>query len=97
MNRRLFTRSATALMLLLGAHLGAHAEAWVDAEVKKIDKPAARVTLKHGEIRALDVPAMTMTWRVKDAAMLDNLQVGDHIQFSAERSANQYVITQIKR
>lgn len=56
-----------------------------DGEVKKIDKEAGKITLRHGEIKNLNMAAMTMVLRVKDAAMLDQVQVGDRIRFAAER------------
>lgn len=56
-----------------------------DGEVKKIDKEAGKITLRHGEIRNLNMAAMTMVLRVKDAAMLEQVQVGDRIRFAADR------------
>ncbi len=56
-----------------------------DGEVKKIDKEAGKITLRHGEIRNLGMAAMTMVLRVKEPAMLDSVQVGDRIRFAAER------------
>ena len=73
------------------------AQAMVDGEVKKIDKAQSRITLAHGEIRNLDVPAMTMAFRIKDAAWLDKVQVGDRVKFSAEKIAGQYTVTVIQK
>lgn len=70
------------------AHAGHEAPAaaeLTEGEVKKIDKDAGKITLRHGEIRNLNMAAMTMVLRVKDAAMLDQVQVGDRIRFAAER------------
>ena len=50
-----------------------------EAEVRKVDKEAGKVTLKHGEIRNLDMPPMTMVFQVKDAAMLEKVKVGDKV------------------
>ncbi len=68
----------------------------VDGEVKKIDKAQGKVTLKHGEIKNLDMPAMTMVFRVKDAKMLDGLAEGAKVKFAAEKVDGQYTVTQIK-
>jgi Cu/Ag efflux protein CusF len=58
-----------------------------DGEVRKIDLGAKKITLKHGEIKNLDMPPMTMVFQVKDPAMLAKVKVGDKVQFTVE-SAN---------
>ena len=70
-------RSALALSLLTATL--ALAQALTDGEVRKIDKAQGRITLKHGEIKNMDMPPMTMTFRVKDAKALDTLAVGDKV------------------
>ena len=67
-----------------------------DGEVKKIDKAQGKVTLKHGEIKNLDMPAMTMVFRVKDAKMLDGLAEGAKVKFAAEKVDGQYTVTDIR-
>lgn len=71
---------------------GAHAE-MAEGEVKKVDKSAGKVTLKHGPLHSLDMPAMTMVFRVKDAAMLEGLKAGDNIRFKAEKIGGNYTVT----
>lgn len=66
-----------------------------DGEVRKVDKDAKKVTIKHGEIKSLDMPAMTMVFRLNDAAMLDTLKVGDKIRFKAEREKGTFVISEV--
>jgi Cu/Ag efflux protein CusF len=66
-----------------------------DGEVRKIDKGQAKITLKHGEIKKLDMPPMTMVFRIKDAKLLDTLAVGDKVKFAAEQRDGQYVVTEI--
>jgi Cu/Ag efflux protein CusF len=68
----------------------------VDAEVRKIDKPQAKLTLSHGEIKNLQMPAMTMVWRVRDPAMLDKLNVGDKVRFQGEKLNGQFTVVQIE-
>ena len=53
-------------------------------EVRRIDKEAGKVTIRHGPLEGLDMPAMTMVFQVKEPAMLDRLKVGDKIDFTAE-------------
>lgn len=66
-------------------------------EVTKIDKAGGRLTLKHAEIKHLDMPPMTMVFRVADPKLLDGLAVGSRIRFAAERIDGQYTVTQISR
>lgn len=56
-----------------------------DGEVKKVDKDAGKLTLRHGELKNLNMAPMTMVFRVKDAAMLDQVKVGDKVRFNADR------------
>jgi len=56
-----------------------------DGEVRKIDKAQGKLTLKHGPIANLEMPAMTMIFKVADPKMLDKLEVGDKVQFAAQR------------
>jgi Cu(I)/Ag(I) efflux system protein CusF len=66
-------------------------------EVTKIDKAQAKVTLKHGEIKNLDMPPMTMVFRAKDPKMLDGLAIGDKIRFSAEKIDGAFTITAVSK
>ncbi|MFZ4539480.1 copper-binding protein [Propionivibrio sp.] len=52
--------------------------------VRKVDKAAAKVTVTHGPLANLGMPAMTMVFRVKDAAWLDRMQTGSNIRFQAD-------------
>ena len=65
----------------------------VDGEVTKIDLAQARVTLKHGEIKNLDMPPMTMVFRVANPKLLDRLAVGDKVRFAAEKVNGSYTVT----
>ncbi len=67
-----------------------------EGEIRKVDKDAKKLTLRHGEIKSLDMPPMTMIFQVKDAAMLDALKVGDKVRFAVEKSATGYVVTDIQ-
>lgn len=67
-----------------------------DGTVQKIDKGAGKITLKHGEIKNLGMPPMTMVFRVKDAALLDKVRVGENVTFHAEQpDAGAYTVTAI--
>ena len=71
--------------------------AMTEGEVRKVDKDAGKVTIKHGEIKNLDMPAMTMVFRVNDSAMLDALKVGEKINFSADKIKGNFTLTQIEK
>lgn len=76
--------------------------AWAQAataagEVTKLDKAGGRVTLKHGELKALDMPPMTMVFRVRDGKLLDGVAVGDRVRFTAEKLDGLYTVTALSK
>ena len=73
-------------------------DASITGEVKKIDEGAGKITLKHGPAKSLgmDEP-MTMVYRVKDAAMLKQVKVGDKVSFEAENADAGYTVTKIQK
>ena len=82
------------------AHAGhetAVAAELTDGEVRKIDKEAGKITLRHGEIKNLNMAAMTMVLRVQDPAMLDQVQVGYKVRFAAERLNGAVTIVQMQK
>jgi Cu(I)/Ag(I) efflux system protein CusF len=62
----------------------------VEAEVRRIDARAGKITLKHGNIPNLDMPPMTMVFQVRDPAQLGALKPGDKIRFVAEKINGAY-------
>lgn len=68
-----------------------------EGEVRKIDKEQGKITLKHGEIKNLDMAPMTMVFRVKDAAMLDKVKEGDKVGFTADKLGGQFTVTGIEK
>ncbi len=67
-----------------------------DGEVRKVDKETGKVTIKHGPLENLGMPAMTMVFRVADPAMLDQLKVGEKIRFTAEKAGGAYTVTKVE-
>lgn len=65
-------------------------------EVRKVDAEQGKVTIKHEAITNLDMPAMTMVFRVAQAEMLKDLKAGDKIQFHAESAGGGIVVTHIQ-
>lgn len=98
MNR--IIRIAAALALTVGLSAGALAAqgAAISGEVKKIDEGAGKITLKHGPAKSLgmDEP-MTVVYRVKDAAMLKQVKVGDKVTFEAEEATSGYTVTKLEK
>lgn len=67
-----------------------------DAEVRKVDVEGGKLTLKHGEIRSLQMPPMTMVFSVKDKAMLGKVKAGDKVRFRAVNEAGRYTVTDLQ-
>jgi Cu/Ag efflux protein CusF len=88
-------RLTIALALALGA-TGALAQL-ADGEIRKVDRDAKKITIKHGEIKSLDMPAMTMVFRVRNAELLEAVKPGDKVKFDAQEEGGQYVVTRIER
>ncbi len=64
--------------------------------IKKIDKDTQKITIKHGEIKNLDMPSMTMVFKVTDAALLDKVKPGDNVKFTAEKQEGAIVVMAIE-
>ena len=67
-----------------------------DGEIRKVDKDTKKITIKHGEIKSLDMPGMTMLFLVKDPAMLDMVKPGDKVKFRAEKAGGSIMVTEIQ-
>lgn len=72
------------------------AETMSQGAVRKVDKDAQKITIRHGPIENLGMPPMTMVFRVKDPAMLDQVKPGDKVQFSADKVGGAYTVTKIE-
>ncbi|MDT3706256.1 MAG: copper-binding protein [Thiobacillus sp.] len=101
----------TALFMSLGLTLGlpawadAHAEylrvadsttSLSEGTVKKVDKAQGKLTLRHGPLENLDMPGMTMVFRVKDPKWLDQVKPGDNIRFLAEKVNGEFTVTRLE-
>lgn len=67
-----------------------------DGEVRKIDKEQGKVTLKHGPIANLEMPGMTMVFKVADPKMLDSIKEGDKVKFAADKVNGAITVTAIE-
>ena len=81
-----------------GSAQGATAQAggMAEGEIRKVDKDAKKITVKHGPLPKLDMPAMTMVFQVKDPAMLDQVKAGDKVRFEAEKIGGAFTLTKIE-
>lgn len=82
-------------------HVGMPMDTTVDAamtegEIRKIDKEQGKLTVRHGPIRNLDMPGMTMVFGVKDRSLLDNIKIGDKVRFTAVKESGKLLITDIQ-
>lgn len=87
---------AVAATLAFLAASGVYAAEFTKGTVKKVDAKAKKVTLIHEELKDLEMPAMTMVFRVKDDALLEKLKEGASIEFVAERVEGKLTVTEIK-
>lgn len=91
MKRRAFLHHTPFALLAVGlvsVNPSAFAQAplpVVDGEVRKIDTEQQKITLRHGEIANLDMPPMTMVFRVQDPALLQKVKPGDKVRFTADK------------
>ncbi|WP_428418600.1 copper-binding protein [Methylibium sp.] len=79
-----------------GASVAAAAAPMADGEVRKIDKEQGKVTLRHGPIASLEMPGMTMVFKVADPKMLDRVKEGDKVKFAAEKVNGAITVTAIE-
>ena len=74
-----------------------HASSMSEGEVRRVDKDAKKITIRHGPLRNLDMPAMTMVFQVKEPAMLDQVKAGDRIRFEADKVGGAFTVTKMER
>lgn len=102
-----FAKAALIAVLAFSSASGAHAQAAGPAvtasdsmssgEVKKVDKSAGKMTIKHGPLQNIGMDAMTMVFRVKDPAMLEQVKAGDRINFVAEELNGQLMVSKLEK
>jgi Cu(I)/Ag(I) efflux system periplasmic protein CusF len=81
------------------AAFSAHAQAGLpqtEGEVRKIDAAAGKITLKHAEIKNLDMPAMSMAYAVKDPVLLQKVKAGDKVNFTVDKINGAFTVVSIE-
>lgn len=94
-----FTRSTLAALAFAAFCTAALAQdtlPYTEAEVRKVDLSAQKITLKHGEIKNLNMPPMSMVFQVKNTALLEKVKAGDKVLFTAEQIGGALVVTDIQ-
>lgn len=104
---KIFANTVLTLSLALSSATVVHAQispsaataedAMSSGEVKKIDKGAGKLTIRHGPLKNLGMGGMTMVFRVRDPGMLDQVQAGDRIRFVAEQPNGQLTVTRLEK
>lgn len=69
---------------------------WAEAEVRRVDAGAGAVTLRHGDIRNLDMPPMTMVFKARNPAILNGIKAGDKVRFTADQINGTYTVLSIE-
>ncbi len=72
------------------------ADSLTAGEIRKVDKGAGKLTIRHEELKNLDMPPMTMVFGVRDPAMLDRVRQGDRVRFRAEKIDGRIVVTELR-
>lgn len=98
MNMKSIVAAAAWVTLAAITPTAAHAQAteMAEGEVRKIDRENRKITLKHGPIKSLDMPGMTMVFNVNDEKLLDKVQTGDRIRFAASGEGGKFTVTEIQ-
>ena len=68
-----------------------------DAEIKKINLDSKELTIKHGPLANLKMPGMTMAFKVKDPAMLQQVKTGDKVRVFVEKIGETFTITTLQK
>lgn len=95
--KRLVAVAMTAMIAFGSMNAVALAVEYTKGQVTKIDSKQKKVTIKHGELKNLGMPAMTMVFAVSDDAMIGQVKVGQDIEFVADRVNGKITLTEIKK
>ena len=94
--RQLMTAAALAALAFATPVIAQTTADMTEGEVRKVDAKNKKITLKHGAIKNLDMPPMTMVFQVADPAMLGKLKAGDKVQFKAKQDGGTLTVTELR-
>jgi len=90
------TKILSSFAIVLALSSVSFALEYTKGQVQKIDAAQKKLTIKHGELKNLEMPAMTMVFVVADEAMLEKVKEGQAIEFIADRVNGRITVTEIK-
>lgn len=64
--------------------------------MRKIDLAGQKITLRHGPLKSVGMPPMTMVFGVRNAGLLEGVSVGDKVRFQVEQQGSQVVVTELQ-
>ena len=67
-----------------------------DGEIKKVNRDSKKMTIKHGDIKSLDMPGMTMVFQIRDTSLLETFKAGDKVKFVIEKLDGAFVVTSMQ-
>jgi Cu/Ag efflux protein CusF len=85
--------AATLTLALAGTALAAE---FTKGKIKKLDEKAGKVTIIHEELKNLEMPAMTMVFRIGKGVDAAKLKEGADIEFVADRVNGKITVTEVK-
>ena len=89
-------RKIAGAMLLACSAGAVAAPEMTDGEIRKVDQDAAKLTIRHAELKHLDMGPMTMVFKVRDKAMLAQVAAGDKVRFVAEKINGALTVTALE-
>jgi Cu(I)/Ag(I) efflux system protein CusF len=89
-------RSLFAISLLL-LSFSSLANEWTKGEIRRLDIDNKKITIKHEEIKNLDMPQMSMVFYVENSEILKGVKSGDQIEFIADQKGTKYFVKQIRK
>lgn len=83
--------------VLTASHLSIALAEWADGQIRRIDAENKKVTIRHGEIKSIDMPPMSMVFTLKDPSLLEGINPNDLVEFQATEEGGKYIVTAIRK
>ena len=85
------------IIVFMALSFSVHAVEWTKGEIRRIDPDNKKITIRHQEIKSLDMPEMSMVFQVENIALLQGLNVNDRVEFVAEMKDKKYFVKEIRQ
>ena len=66
-----------------------------DAVVKSVDTEKGMITLQHGAMKNVNMAAMTMAYKARDAAMVTQAKAGEKVKVRVENVSGTFTIVRL--